>query len=82
MTFPTVSVLACVLSLLAMATAAAQVPNSALPGREREQMFGKPGPQRGVPQIELQDGRPRSVFEVKPAKRPATRRKCRGSSRC
>ncbi len=82
MTSGTVSALVCVLSLMAMASASAQIPNSALPGREREQMLGKPGPQRGVPQIELQDGRPRSVFEVKPRKRPAKRPKCRNGRRC
>ena len=82
MTLRTASALACVLSMMAMATASAQIPNSALPGREREQILGKPGPQPGVPRIELQDGRPKSVFEVKPGKRPAKRRKCRGSKRC
>ncbi len=71
----------CVVSQAALA--AAQIPNSALPGREREQILGKPGPQPGVPQIELQDGRPKPVFEVKPGKRPSKRwRKCRGSNRC
>lgn len=82
MTSGTVSALVCVLSLMVLGSASAQIPNSALPGREREQILGKPSAQPGVPQIELQDGRPKSVFETKPGTRPAKRRKCRGSKRC
>ncbi len=80
------SLAAGLLLLLAAAadTARAQIPNSAMPGREREQIFGKPGMQWGVPQIELQDGRPKPVFEVRPRQRPAKRRgnKCRSGQRC
>jgi hypothetical protein len=82
MTLRTASALACLMSLVVLGSASAQIPNSALPGRERGQILGKPGAQPGVPQIELQGGRPKSVFETKPATRPVKRRKCRGSKRC
>lgn len=64
-----------------LSIAQAQIPNSAMPGREREQMLGKRGPQWGVPQIELQNGRPRPVFEVQSNTRPVKRRKVRGKKR-
>ena len=55
------------------------IPNSALPGREREQIFGKPGPQQGVPQIELWGGRPKPVIEQSRKKPPIKRSKRKGS---
>ena len=64
----------------AVALAAPQIPNSALPGREREQILGKP--YTTGPQIELRGGKPAPVFEVEERKRKAKRRKCRGGKRC
>jgi hypothetical protein len=57
------------------------IPNSALPGREREQLLGKPGPQPGVPQIELRDGRPKPVIELPRKNTPSKRSKRKGSRR-
>lgn len=53
--------------------AAAQIPNSARPGRERDLFFDRPNP--AVPRIQLQDGRPAPVITPsKSKKRPAKRR--------
>jgi hypothetical protein len=57
------------------------IPNSALPGREREQLFGKPGPQPGVPQIEWWGGQPRPVIEQPRRTKPAKRSKRRSPQR-
>lgn len=74
-----IATFAIVLAVAACETALAQskpaIPNSALAGREREQFLGKPGPQPGVPQIELWGGRPQPVIEQPQNKRPAKRRK-------
>ncbi len=63
------------------ATVAQRIPSSAMPGRERQQLFDPLSPP--VPRIELRDGRPAPVYEIGRKKpRPAKRKKCRGGKRC
>lgn len=57
-----------------------RIPSSAMPGREREQLFDPLSPP--VPRIELRDGRPASVFEIGKQRRPAKRKRCRSGRRC
>jgi hypothetical protein len=64
---------------VADALGASRIPSSAMPGRERQQLFDQPFPQ--VPRIELQDGRPREVIQTPRKSRPAKRNRNRGSRR-
>jgi hypothetical protein len=57
-----------------------RIPSSAMPGREREQLFDPLSPP--VPRIELRDGRPAPVFEIGKQRRPAKRKRCRSGRRC
>jgi hypothetical protein len=66
--------LAAFVSESALAQVRPTIPNSALPGREREQLWGRPGPPLGVPQIELRDGRPAPVIQPSKKRKPVKRR--------
>jgi len=59
---------------------AQRIPSSAMPGRERQQLFDPLSPP--VPRIELRDGRPAPVYEIGKTTRPAKRKQCRRGKRC